>query len=545
MADFAKELVSIPSINGTPGERNIAEHIEAELRKFPYFQAHPDQVILQVLGDTERRANVIALLKGEKAPCEDTVIMHGHIDTVGVDDYGLIKEFAFNADALPDKIRELTEDPDVVADLDTGDWLFGRGIADMKSGVAVNFVLLKHYAQHPEKLAGNIIFMANPVEENQHTGIMTALSVLKELRDKENFKYKIAVNTDTCSPLYPGDPAKYFDAGAIGKILPCFYIIGKPTHVSAGFEGFSASLTAAEIVRIMDGNVELLDEALGQRTAPPCVLKMKDLKPTYDVQTTIAAFVYFNYFVLSTSLKDLIDRFKQIGMDALESVLTYTDEQYAKFCEGAEYEEYKKIDLPLQSLSYSELYEKAAGIAGEASVEKIVSDVTKAGLAENIDKRELQRMIVGELCTAARINTPTVIAFIAPPYCPRNTANPEDSEESALFDMVEKLIEEKSAEHGSILKLRHFFPALTDSSYLKIDDDDESVQCLVDNFPNFRGIYNVPVELIKELSIPAFNFGVYGKDAHKWTERVNAPYSFGILPDIIMTALQRLLTIDD
>ena len=91
------------------------------------------------------------------------------------------------------------------------------------------------------------------------------------------------------------------------------------------------------------------------------------------------------------------------------------------------------------------------------------------------------------------------------------------------------------------MRLMQFFPVLSDSSYLKIDDDEESIQTLIRNFPGYGQVYSLPFENIKALNIPAFSFGCYGKDGHKWTERVNLPYTFGKLPNIIFAALERYL----
>ena len=84
-----------------------------------------------------------------------------------------------------------------------------------------------------------------------------------------------------------------------------------------------------------------------------------------------------------------------------------------------------------------------------------------------------------------------------------------------------------------------FFPSLTDSSYLKIDDDEESLNRLMRNFPEYRKLYNVPFERIKGLNIPGINYGCFGKDAHKWTESVYMPYSFDILPKLILETLDK------
>jgi arginine utilization protein RocB len=537
--DFTKELVAIPSVNGTAGERAIVDHIEKRLREIPYFRERPDAVILQEMGDYENRANVFAVVKGEKRASERTVVLHGHIDTVGTEDYAGIEAHAFDYEALPEKIRALTDDPEALADIDSGEWLFGRGAADMKGGVAVLYCITKYYAEHPDKLEGNIVFMANPVEENQHTGVMSSLSVLKELIGQEGFRYVMAVNTDMSAPHYAGDRTRYFHAGSVGKLLPCFYITGKPTHVSQYFEGLSASLVAAEIVKRLDGNTDYVEDYYGEHAQPPTVLKMKDLKPTYNVQTATAAFVYFNYFLLGSSIDALMGRFKAVAREALDAVLAHTNAQSARYADRFEDERHAEIRLGTEVLGYGELYDFAEEKCGDARAR--VDAIVQKGLAENTDRRELCRAIVETLCVAAEINTPTVVVFIAPPYCPRNTVKPEIPEEKALWDKVSGILDRRAKEAGEAYKLLHFFTGLSDSSYIKMDDDDESVRCLIENFPAFKEIYNVPVDLIRELSIPAFDFGVFGKDAHKWTERLHMPYSFGTLPGIIMEVIEGVL----
>ena len=114
-------------------------------------------------------------------------------------------------------------------------------------------------------------------------------------------------------------------------------------------------------------------------------------------------------------------------------------------------------------------------------------------------------------------------------------------EEKILVDDVRAMLDEMGEVMGENVKLMQFFPVLSDSSYLKIDDDDTSIEKLVGNFPGYGTVYNVPFDKIKAMNVPAFSFGCYGKDGHKWTERVNLPYTFGKLPSIIFAALERYL----
>lgn len=536
---LTKALVAIPSLNNSDGERKIAEHMAEWLRALPYFKEHPDQIVVQPLkNDPYNRVNTIAVAFGEKGDGKETIILHGHCDTVAVDDYGSIKEFAFDCDALPEKIKAITKDPEVLADIESGEWMFGRGSSDMKSGDAVNLSLMRYFTEHLDQFDGNLIFMTNPVEENQHTGIMNALNVLEEFQKKYGLTYKMAINTDFIAPAYPGDPAQYFHAGAVGKILPCFYAIGRPTHAGQGYEGFSASMVIAKIVDQMDLRTEFCDVYNNEYAMPPTVLKMKDLKPSYDVQTGFSAFAYFNYFIHNMEMDEVFDRLRGVAKKALSDVDEHTNEQHRIYCEMTG-TEYKRRENQMQVLSYSELYEKAK--AQNAGVDSEIDAITKAALSENLDRRELCLKIVEHLATMLSINTPTVIVFLSPPYCPRNTLKKEVPAEAALLSELAEFLEECGREFDEEMKLMQFFPVLTDSSYLKIDDTDTSIRTLVENFPDMKGHYDVPLEQIKRLNIPALNFGCRGKDAHKWTERVHKEYSFGKLPLVILRALEKYL----
>lgn len=538
---LTKELVAIPSLNNSEhGERDIALHIAEWVGSIPYFKEHPDQLIVQPLknNDPFNRLNVIAIAFGTRSDSKDTIILHGHMDTVQIDDYGAIKDYAFDCDALPEKIKALTDDPEVLADIESGEWMFGRGASDMKCGDAINMLLMRYFTENLDKFDGNLIFMSNPVEENQHTGIIDSLDVLEELKAKYDLTYKMAMNTDFISPAFPGDTAHYFHAGAVGKILPCFYVIGKPTHSGQGFEGFSASMVAAEITRNIDMRAEFSDVYNNEYTMPPTVLKMKDLKPSYDVQTAFSAFVYFNYFIHNMEMDDIFARLRKVAQDALEYVDTYTDEQNKIYCKmtGAKY--YKR-EYTLKVMDYSELYSTVKAIKPDVDAE--IDEITNKAMAENLDRRELCLKIVEHLVTIIDIKTPTVIIFLAPPYCPRNTLKREIPEEREILDGVTSLLDELGKEMGEELKMMQFFPVLTDSSYLKLDDTETSAKTLVDNLPNMKGFYNVPLDQIKRLNIPAFNFGCHGKDAHKWTERVHKEYSFGKLPIIMLRTLEKYL----
>ena len=203
MLELTRQMVAVPSVNTTSGEKEIGIFIENYLRSIPYFKEHPDNVIIQKLKDDGlHRRNVFALLRGEKDDNRNTIIFHGHTDTVGVEDYGELKQYAFDTDRLKQELLKINLPEDVRSDLESGDYLFGRGACDMKSGDAVFMVIIKHIAEHIKEFSGNILLSLNPVEENLHTGIIEGIDVLEQIKSEFGLRYVLAINNDyTCQ--YP------------------------------------------------------------------------------------------------------------------------------------------------------------------------------------------------------------------------------------------------------------------------------------------------------------------------------------------------------
>lgn len=538
---LTKKLVSICSVNGSDGgEKAIADYIESYLQKIPYFRKHPDRIIIQMLKDDAlQRRNVMALLLGEKDDNPHTLIWHGHMDTVGVDDYKSLKPYAFDPDALEKALHQMTLPKEMQEDLDSGDYLFGRGALDMKSGDAVFLVLLKHLAENVSELSGNILLSINPVEENRHQGIIEETPILMSLKETYHLEYVAAINNDYTCPLYPDDPHHYVYMGTVGKLLPCFYIQGKETHVGQPFEGFDASRIAAKLVDRITLNTDFLDVYNDEYTLPPMVLKMKDLKDSYNVQTAFDSFVYFNYLVHNEEITDTIPKFTKVAQEILDEELDYLNAQYQKFCRLT-HTSYTPYTFQPKVYTFAQLKEKYLETFDHdhySELEKIAAILNERGE----DQREIPISMVKSMLNELAINDPVIVLYFAAPYCPHNTLKDEDGQEKALKDKLTKMVKNFGEKVHLDYKVLQFFPSLSDSSYIKIDDSNESITALQENFPAMKYIYNLDTTTMKALNIPALDFGVYGKDAHKWMERVYKPYSFEVLPQLILEAVHTLL----
>lgn len=536
--ELTKAFVAVRSVNGSAGgEAAAADFLEKTLRAIPHFQNHPETVWRQALqGDALGRSNVFALLQGTKHKSAKTLLWHGHMDTVGTDDFGTLEPWALEPDKLLEQVLAMDIPVDMREELASGDWMMGRGACDMKSGVCVFLVLLAYLSEHRECFAGQILFMSNPVEENQHLGAIQAVDTLRRLQKERGLSFALAINNDYICPLYPGDTKRYVYLGAAGKLLPCFYVRGQETHVGQCFEGFDAAAAAAAIVQRIHGRTEFSDGYAGEYTLPPSVLQLRDLKAAYNVQTVQEAAVYFNYFVHQESVVSILQRLKRAAEEALAGMADRQEGEqraYAERQHGISMAARKRFRV----YTFAEL-EQAVGAripAGERQA------LAARLMRQHLDARETSIQYVRGLARYLPQGENAVVVFFAPPYCPYHTLRQEKPQEAALRGRFLQLVADFAAEEGEPYEVKSFFPSLSDSSYLKMDDGPEAVQVLAENFPLLAQLYPLPLQEIQALQIPAVNFGCYGRDAHKWSERVYKPYSFAVLPRLILKTVNTFL----
>ena len=537
MLQLTKDMVAVSSVNTTKGEKNIGLFIEEYLRAIPYFKEHPKQVIVQSLkNDKLERRNVFALLLGQKDKNSKTIIFHGHTDTVGVEDYGALSGYAFDCDGLAEQLKQIELPEEVKKDLESGEYLFGRGACDMKSGDAVFMILLKELSEHVDNLSGNILLSLNPVEENLHTGIIEGIEVIENLKKEYDLEYVLAINNDYTCHMYPGDKHHYIYTGVGGKLLPCFYIQGRETHVGQCFEGYDPTTVMAELIKELNLNPEYSDSYEGEYALPPTLLKSKDLKGWYNVQTAKEALVYFNYFVLNSDVRDITKKLVTAGVKAVRRATADLNIKYKGYCEKSG-KDFQQIENSWSVMSYEDLYQMVKN--QDESIDKILAEETVKLQEAGVDKREIPVSYIRILLARANIYHPVVVLYYATPYCPHNTLKKDDE----TVDKLGEILKTVEKEYNVTYKMDGFFPSLSDSSYLSLDDSMESIATLKQNFPQMQQLYPLPLEQIKKLNIKAVNFGVYGKDAHKSTERLQIPYSFGVLPNLIMKTTEVFLNV--
>ena len=541
---LTSEMVAIPSINKEPdGESAVAQYVYDYFAGLDYFKEHPDYIKkFQTKDDFVCRHSTYAFVKGTKGNSNKTVILIGHIDTVGVDDYTPIQEYAFKTEELPQKLKESFDlSQEVLDDIESGEYMFGRGALDMKSGVAGHMYLIRYFSEHPEELDGNILQIAECDEEDNSKGIITALDELVELKKREGFEYIACINADYSTNYSPGDEHRYIYYGSIGKLLPCFVAFGKEAHVGQAFSAFDPNLLIAEVTRNMSLNTDLCDIAQGEIAIPPISLKQTDTKVGYTVQTALTAFSYYNYFTHGLGPGEVLQKCLDIGRKSFSDVIEYLNTQYRRFCELSNVD---FIALPWSPRVYSwdEFYSELAEKHGKKFTESLDAYARKLNEDDpTLDMRLFSLKVAEEAWKWHEDKSPALVVFFGSVYSARIEMTRKTKKERALLDAVETAVEKVRPESERLIKTRMFYPYISDSSFMAVCDELSSVQAIESNMPAWKHKYVHETDKILEINVPVVNIGTFGRDGHMLTERVDMKQTFRNVPNITYETIVELL----
>ncbi|WP_216830145.1 M20/M25/M40 family metallo-hydrolase [Alkalihalobacterium elongatum] len=538
---LTNQLVNIESIVNSDGEKEISQAIYLLVSSFPYFMENPTHIIKQqTTNDEQERYNVLAFVKGTKNKSDKTVILMGHMDTVGIDDYNHLKDKACSPDELMEAMKEEKLPEPVEDHLNSGDYLFGRGVLDMKSGVASHLYLLKYYSEHPEELEGNLLVVIECDEEDGSHGILSALKELKHLKAEHKFDYIAAINADFVSPRYEGDVNRYIYKGTVGKLLPSFFITGAETHVGSCFEGIDPNFIAAELTKQISYNPELCNEAFGETTVPPVSLKQTDLKPTYTVQTALSAYVYYNFFIHSWSPKDVLVKLKEQAEIAFNNALKDFKRKYEQYS-LASHQPFIEVPWQARVMTYEEMHQLLIVENGNDYVNHMDDFKEQLLLDKELDTRMYAARVVEEAWKWMSDRSPAIILFYSSLYSPRIEVTGKNEKEDNLIQSLEQAITDIQQHYEYPIATRNFFPYISDMSFVALSDDEAGIQAVSNNNPSWGRKHYVSYQDIRDINVPVINIGPYGFDAHKQYERMELNYSLNIVPNLTNNVIQNLL----
>ncbi|MCP2033647.1 arginine utilization protein RocB [Planomicrobium sp. HSC-17F08] len=508
------ELVSWKSMTLTDGEVEFAYKLKEKLEMLPYFQEYPERLSLSAVN--WGRENLTALYKHPEAV--ETIVLISHYDTVHTSEYGDLEPLACSPLELAEAFKKVQDelDPEAQVDLESGEYLFGRGTMDMKAGLALHMALIEKAAA--EEWPINLLLVTVADEEVNSAGMRYGVSKLLDLEREHGLEYILFLNGEPVFAQYPGDMAHYIYTGSIGKIMPSALFYGKETHVGEPLSGITSSYISTYLTHRMEWNTSFRETVYGEKTPLPVTLMQRDMKLEYSAQTPYRTSAMYNVFLMEKTAEEVFEQFEKVAIEAME----HCTRDYLAMCERENIEPLGEIRV----LRFEELMKYA--------INKFGIDYVNAALYDTMmhpewDVRDKSMRVVDILLINCQELTPATVLLYAPPYYPAVNS----SENELVKRCLEQVTANAKEKFGLKLEQIHYFNGISDLSYVNFVDQNGGWITYEKNTPVYGDLYSIPFQAMKHLQAPVFNVGPFGKDAHKRTERLHIKNTFEEMPILL------------
>jgi len=515
--DTLEELISVRSDTGTSLEKDVEKYLYDWLQKLDYFKRNTNNLGSYPLkNDSLERTVVWGLVKGVG---RKTVILLNHHDVVDAYDYQNLKTYAYHPALLRDMLKNVELTKDVEEDLISGEWIFARGAADMKAGIAIQLSLVEEFSKQ-QNFNGNILFISVADEESLSLGMRSSAELLEKIKNKFDLEYTILIDSEPHQKTENNEGVFY--TGSVGKLMPVVYVRGKKTHIGDIFQGFNPLFLLSQIASKTELNSDFSDVVDSEVSPPPSWNYFRDGKKCYDASIPDSACGYFSVLTLKRTPKIILEQLLEISKQTFEDVICQMNKNYSNYLNKKNEAEHK---LPWKTnvKTFSQIYNDALEQSGDKflldyrlTIEKLKTDIKN----NIISMPESNIALIGKTLEYITDKTPMVVIAFSPPYYPHISINDFkelDSNVSDIGNAVVRIAREVCFETYS---KRNYFMGISDMSYAALNESENVIPHIEFNMPLWKNMYDIPFETIKQLAIPSINIGPYGKDLHKFTERV-------------------------
>ena len=526
--DWALWLTKRASVTGSVGELALPLALLQRIRETPAL-ARCASWLIPADDGRETRTCVAVLAKGEG---RDTILLTGHFDTVSFEDYGDLAPLATDPEALLPALAERLSQPANRAearardDLASGDFLPGRGLLDMKAGLAAGLAALESFADGQQR-RGNLLFVAVPDEEVNSIGARSLAKAIPAIEQDHGIRIAAAINLDCIGDDGDGAGARAIAEGSVGKLLLTAFAVGQQSHASHPYQGFNAGAIAAAMAARIEWAEELADSDGGQPGIPPTLLSLKDSKNQYDVTTPASVYVTWNALSMGRQATEAMRRFKLLAIDEMRrlerDLLNRRDAVVA-------HEE----DLP--SVTVMEARELLAGISRQPEAERRLKAFAEETADLGLSLAEQNRRVTEAAWFLSRRRGPALIlGFGSLPYPAVQLS--EEPDARRLRQAGQAAASDFARRSGMSIRMLPFFPGISDMSFLG-ESQASDVPAIAANTPAWDSGVRWSGEIAH---IPTVNIGPWGRDFHTPLERLHTPYAFGVLPLLLGDVVTRFL----
>lgn len=532
--------VKAESYTNTHKEKEAEEFFLNYFSTIPYYKNTPKSYgAYPIEDDAFNRSVCYAVLKGIG---EDTIVFVHHNDIVSVEDFKLLKNYAFLPEELKKELMKIkdTLNEDVQRDLDENTFLFGRGVCDMKGGGSIQIALMKRYSEIKD-FKGNIVLIAVPDEENLSAGMRSAVKLLNEFKEEHKFNYKLMINSE---PHQRKDFTQgVFSEGSVGKVMPFIYVRGVLAHAGKVFEGLNPLNIISSIVRKTELNMNLSDAVGNESAPPPTWLYLRDGKEQYDVSMPLCTKGCFSILTLNQTPQSILIKVKEICVECFDEVIADMNKNYHRFTEITN-QPLSALIWKTKVVNFSELYKEAKNSYGEKFINNFKNKLEELKL--KIRNNEISMIdsnfeLIEFIYEYIDDISPRVVYGLIPPYYPNVSNLYFNNLDASIKNISKKLNDFTEKEFSQIYTTEYFYTGISDLSYTSVMKSEEILIALETSMPLFGEFYNIPVDTIEKISMPCINIGPWGKDFHKLTERVSIEDIYERTPKIINQAISIVL----
>ena len=519
------DLVSIQSVSFSAGENAAAEYIFSRISEVPYFKTNPSLLRLLPLEGDPLGRNAVAALVRSFPDTRRTVIVTGHFDVVDSEAYGPLKHLAFSPEELTKKVGELDIPEEARKDLESGEYLFGRGVEDMKAGIAAAMGLVGEISE-TGSLPANLLFVAVPDEENTSAGMRGSVPWLVRLGEEWGLDYKACLN---CEPSGKEGipPSLLVYLGTIGTIMPFYLCVGKETHVGDYYEGLSASLINSWISILVEGTAATAECRGGVNYPPQACLSFRDLVRNYSVTLPERSAAYYNCLTLSRTPAQVLDEMKATAEEALQRTLEHLRREREAVCARGGTVPLAQNFQP-RVMTFQELLKSAR--ARTPDFEAVLGRFVET-LPADMDERRRGIETASCLLDLSGEKGPLVVVGFLPPYYPSRLNLGRTGGEKAVLRAVDRLRKDVE-ELGVPFRVLEVLQGITDLSFCGFQGEPADLDALGANMPLWEKGYFFPLDDLKKIDIPVANLGPIGKDAHKNSERLHLSFFLETFPSL-------------
>ncbi len=522
-----KELVKIPSITESENETLPVEFLYKRFSELAYFKENPGnlQIIETPLEGSVYDLKALVTFVAAEKKTKRTIVLISHIDVVANECYGRLKHYAFDCDELGREMENKNSNR-----------LYGRGVMDMKAGVALNALFVEDFAKDNSLFDVNILAVFVGDEENSSAGARGVLPYLAGLKKTKGLDYLCAIDTEPGEAGCTDKEGAMIYLGTLGKLMPAFYAHGVSEHVNACYKGFSAALIISNIISSAECNPVLADPFEEFCETSWICLEAKTMHDKYSVTIPDRAYAYFNCFVTNDTPETLLSKMKIIAGSAIKN----SSEQLAVSCRKLRSLGYRGAEFRIPSVAVMTLFElekiarSKTGKNFDAIMKKFIN-LLPAG-----DMRVRGLKIVDKLAVMSEIKDPYVVCFFLPPWLPARSDYSGELRDNSVVRAARNLICTAKEKYAVELKEVGWFAGLCDLSYVGGRVSQNDADSYKKSLPGGDRIYAMPLDAMMQLGMPVVNLGPSGENPHRNDEYLNLHYSLDILPQLMKEFVSEL-----